>query len=87
MTSKIVIGTVKAKGGLNECYQNIDVILKLGEEPKVGIEMSLVDNENHRIQQRPVQIMFNRKELEKLANMRFLLSLAEQKMIRYLVTL
>lgn len=81
--NKIEIGKVRAKGGLNQAYQDVSIQLKLGNEPKIGLEMTLKDSLTNKIIQRPMQIMFNENELNKLANLRFLLSKAEQVFSNY----
>jgi len=78
--TNIEIGKVKARGGLNEVYQDIIVQVKTGDNMKAGLQMTLRDNITHGIKQRPVQIMFNEEEIRKgkLANLRFLLTKTEQ---------
>jgi hypothetical protein len=61
--NEIHIGNVKSVGGLNQSYQDIEIIVKLGDSPKIGSQMILKDNITNKIVQRPVQIMFNENEL------------------------
>lgn len=63
--NEIHIGTLRAMGGLNQSCQEIIVLVKLGENPKIGSQMILKDNISNKIVQRPVQIMFNENELDK----------------------
>jgi len=81
--NKIEIGRIIARGGLNQAYQDISIQIKLGENPKIGLEVTLRDNLTNEIVQRPVQVMFNENELNKLANLKFLLNKAEQSFRQY----
>lgn len=63
--NEIHIGNIKPKGGLNSSYQDVEIIVKLGDNPKIGSQMILKDNISNKIVQRPVQIMFNENELDK----------------------
>ena len=63
--NEIHIGNVKPIGGLNQSYQDVEIIVKLGDSPKIGSQMILKDNISNKIVQRPVQIMFNENELDK----------------------
>ena len=82
--NKLEIGSVIARGGLNQAYQDISIQIKLGDSPKIGLEVTLRDNLTNEIIQRPVQIMFNENELNKLANLKFLLAKAEQTFKNYM---
>ena len=66
MTDKITIGTVRSRGGLDEDYQETIILMKLGKEPKIGMEMTLKNRLNNKPTQRPIQIMFNKYELKEL---------------------
>ena len=81
--NKIEIGRIIVRGGLNQAYQDVSVQIKLGDNPKLGIEVTLRDNLTNEIIQKPVQIMFNENELNKLANLKFLLAKAEQTFNNY----
>ena len=81
--NKVEVGRIIARGGLNQAYQDISVQIKLGERPKLGLEVTLRDNLTNEIIQKPVQIMFNENELNKLANLKFFLNKAEQTFRNY----
>jgi len=67
MTSnEIHIGNIKPVGGLKQRYQDVTILLKLGQEPKIGLQMILKDNLSNDIMQKPIQIMFNENELKEL---------------------
>jgi hypothetical protein len=82
MTSKVTVGTIQEKGGLREHLQTASVILKLGEEPKIGLELILPNKEGR---MNVVQFMFNREEVRKghVAKLIRLLEIGEYRLIKY----